>query len=95
MSNATPAAGSTALTPGWEEDIRGMLSPFAAQMMWRLDLGSYENVKANVDIIAGRIIGPGADMPPDPFPRLTAEDQAAFVAWQNAGCPQTRPTTAA
>jgi len=89
MPNAAPTAAS-AVTPGWQEDIAGMLAPFAAQMMWRLNLGSYQDVKVNAEIISGRITGPGADMPPDPFPRLTAEQQATFNAWKDAGCPETR-----
>lgn len=91
MSNATPAAASTATTPGWQEDIAGIFAPFTAQMMWRLDLGSYENVKVNAEVIAGRIQGPNADMPPPPFPPLTDEAIATFNAWIAAGCPETRP----
>lgn len=95
MSNATPAAGSTAITPGWQEDIRGMLAPFAAQMMWRLDLGSYEDVSTNASIIYDRISDPGNPMPPPPFPPLSQEQIQTFKSWMDHGCPQTSAPAAA
>lgn len=93
MSNATPAAGSTVTIPGWEEDIKGIFAPFTAQMMWRLNLGSYEDVKVNASIIAERITPPNGDMPPPPFPPLSDAQVAMFAAWIVAGCPQTRPAS--
>ena len=85
------ANGSVVANPGWNEDIRGMLAPFTAQMMWRLNLGDYEQVKANANIIYDRINDGG--MPPEPFPPLTPEQIQTFYNWKESGCPQTRPTT--
>ena len=79
--------------PGWNEDIRGMLSPFTSQMMWRLDLGSYEDVRANATIILGRINGGG--MPPPPFPPLTQDQITTYGNWVGNDCPLTRPPAAA
>jgi hypothetical protein len=90
MSNTAPAAA----VPGWEEDIAGIFAPFVSQMMWRLDLNSYENVKANASIIADNIEWSDGDppgMPPPPFPPLPQPQVALFKAWVAAGCPQTRP----
>ena len=76
--------------PGWD-DIAGIFQPFTSQMMWRFNLGSYTDVKANATIIQSRI---GQDMPPPPFPPLTQADIDTFNAWVTAGCPQTRPAPA-
>ena len=79
---------STTTTPGWQEDIVGILAPFTAQMMWRLNLGDYDAVVPNALIIYQRIST--QDMPPPPFPPLPDAQVATFLAWLVAGCPQTR-----
>ncbi|HEX8209690.1 MAG TPA: hypothetical protein VF584_05845 [Longimicrobium sp.] len=84
-----PESTSTPV-PGWE-DIAGIFEPFTAQMMWRFNLGSYEDVRANASIIASRI---GVDMPPLPFPPLSQPDIDTFNAWVAHGCPQARPVAA-
>ena len=91
MSNPTPASASSAptTTPGWQEDVRGIFAPFTAQMMWRFNLGSYDDVKVNAKLIEARL-GAG-DMPPPPFPPLSDTQRETFSAWIVAGCPQTRP----
>jgi len=81
MANGTPVEN-----PGWE-DIQGIFAPFTAQMMWRLDLGSYSDVAANAQIILLRIVTFG-DMPPPPFPPLTPAQITTFQNWVNNGCPQ-------
>ncbi|HLM67938.1 MAG TPA: hypothetical protein VK358_10435 [Longimicrobium sp.] len=94
MSNAAPAAAVA--VPGWEEDIAGIFAPFTNQMMWRLNLNSYEDVKANASIISSNINwqnGSAPSMPPPPFPPLPGNQIAMFDAWVKAGCPQTRPAT--
>jgi hypothetical protein len=85
MANGTPVTN-----PGWQ-DIQGIFAPFTSQMMWRLDLGSYDDVVANAQIILLRIKTFG-DMPPPPFPPLTTAQIQTFENWINAGCPQTAPT---
>jgi hypothetical protein len=87
MANGTPVEN-----PGWE-DIQGIFAPFTSQMMWRLNLGSYEDVAANAQIILLRIVTFG-DMPPPPFPPLTAGQITTFQNWVNNGCPQTGGSTA-
>jgi hypothetical protein len=83
MANGTPVAN-----PGWE-DIQGIFAPFTSQMMWRLNLGDYENVKANAQIILLRLTQPGLTMPPPGFPPLTQAQVTTFQNWVDQGCPQT------
>lgn len=85
MANGTPVAN-----PGWQ-DIQGIFAPFTSQMMWRLNLGSYQDVVANAQIILLRIKTFG-DMPPPPFPPLTAAQIQTFENWINAGFPETAST---
>jgi hypothetical protein len=85
MSNGTPVTN-----PGWQ-DVAGIFAPFTSQMMWRFNLGSYEDVSANAQIILLRIKTFG-DMPPPPFPPLTPTQIQTFENWVNAGCPQTAPS---
>lgn len=82
MANGTPVAN-----PGWD-DIQGIFAPFRSQMMWRFNLGSYEDVAANAQIILLRIQTIG-DMPPPPYPPLTAAQITTFQTWVQNGCPQT------
>jgi hypothetical protein len=85
------ADGTAVANPVWQ-DIQGIFSPFASQMMWRLDLNSYEDVKANAQIILLRIKSPGMIMPPPPFPPLTEGQIQTFANWVKAKCPQTAST---
>lgn len=85
MANGTPVTN-----PGWQ-DIAGIFAPFTSQMMWRLNLGSYDDVVANAQIILLRIKTFG-DMPPPPFPPLTPAQIQTFENWISAGCPQTPAT---
>lgn len=71
------------------KDILPMFSKWQAQMMWRLDLTNYEHVKANADIIYGRLTGTAGDiMPPPRFSPFDAEQLNTFKLWMNEGCPQ-------
>jgi hypothetical protein len=87
MANGTPVAN-----PGWD-DIQGIFAPFRSQMMWRLNLGDYDDVKANAQIILLRITHPGMIMPPPPYPPLTTAQVQTFRNWVSQGCPQTPTTT--
>jgi hypothetical protein len=86
MANGTPVTN-----PGWQ-DVAGIFAPFTSQMMWRLNLGSYDDVVANAQIILLRIKTFG-DMPPPPFPPLTAAQIQTFQNWVDQGCPQTPKST--
>ena len=71
-------------------DLRGVLFEYHGQMIWRLDLANYEDVKANAAIILAAISpspqGP-PQMPPPPFPAFPKEFIASFKAWTEQGCP--------
>ena len=56
-------------------------------MAWRFDLASYDDVKANAEIIAGQIIGDPPGMPPPPFDPFPKSFTDAFTAWMNSGYP--------
>ena len=66
-------------------DIRPALLPYRDQMIWRLDLASYDDVQANAQIILGQIAGQG--MPPTPFPPFPDTFVATFQAWAAQGYP--------
>ena len=69
-------------------DIATMLAPYRDEMLWRLDLTDYEAVKANADVIYGRLTSTtGNTMPPAPVPALSATDIAIFKSWMDDACP--------
>ncbi|MDB4951156.1 MAG: hypothetical protein JWM27_3805 [Gemmatimonadetes bacterium] len=86
----TMASSNVVANPGWEEDIFGMLNPFVEQMMWRLNLGVYEDVRANANLILSRI-QPGGGMPPPPYPPLSDDAIQTYTNWVNNDCPLNRP----
>ncbi len=74
-----------ALSVSFEKDIVPVFRQFRGPMMWRLDLTKYEDVKANASMIYSQIST--RQMPPGPFPPLTAGQIAMFKAWMEEGCP--------
>ena len=54
-------------------------------MLWRLDLTSYDQVKANAQLIYNKITDPDNPMPAPPFEPLTSEQIAKFNQWINDG----------
>jgi hypothetical protein len=82
--------GTVVQNPGWEEDIAGIFYPFVEQMMWRFDLSKYEDVRANANVILGRINGGG--MPPPNYPPLTNDQITTYENWVNNDCPRNRPS---
>ena len=90
-SAGQPRTARTVSTAGAPEsvsfanDIMPLFKQFQGPMMWRLDLTSYDAVKANAQTIFDQIST--HSMPPPPFPPLKAEQIAAFKAWMDAGYP--------
>jgi hypothetical protein len=82
---------STADSPAsvsFANDIMPLFKQFQGPMMWRLDLTSYDAVKANAQTIYSLIsAAPPNNMPPPPFPPLKAEQIAAFKVWMDSGYP--------
>jgi hypothetical protein len=74
-------------TVSFANDIAPTLFKYRGQMAWRLDLASYEDVRANATIIAGQITGDPPNMPPPPFEPFPKAFTDAFAAWINNGCP--------
>lgn len=79
---------STADAPAqvsFANDIMPLFKQFQGPMMWRLDLTSYDAVKANAQTIYDQIST--QSMPPPPFPPLKDEQIAAFKVWMDSGYP--------
>jgi hypothetical protein len=73
-------------TVSFANDIAPTLFKYRGQMAWRLDLASYEDVKANAEIIMGQITG-DPPMPPPPFDPFPQSFINAFANWMNEGYP--------
>lgn len=78
---------TTAPKKSFAADIEPIFRPFVSYMSWRLNLGSYDHVKTNAQIILNRITEPDNPMPPSPFTPLTANQIATFKQWMDDGCP--------
>jgi hypothetical protein len=92
--NPQPRAAQSAVSApapsqvSFANDIMPLFKQFQGAMMWRLDLTSYDAVKANAQTIYNLIsAAPPNNMPPPPFPPLKAEQIAAFQVWMNSGFP--------
>ena len=66
-------------------DIKPFFTQFQSQMLWRLDLTSYDQVKANAQLINNKINDPNDPMPPAPFEPLTTDQKDKFQQWINDG----------
>lgn len=74
--------------PSFANDIAPVFSDYQAQMAWRFDLTSYDDVKANAGLIYDYINwGPGQPpaMPPEPFPPFSQDFLKLYQAWINTG----------
>ena len=69
----------------FSNDIMPLFNQFSGQMMWRFDLTNYDQVRANAQVIYGRINGDGGPMPPPPFDPLTTEQIQLFQQWMAEG----------
>jgi hypothetical protein len=74
------------MTVSFRSDIMPIFKQFQAEMAWRMDLTSYEDVRANYQAILSQITT--GQMPPPPFPPLTNTQIGLFVAWMNEGFPE-------
>ncbi len=75
-------------SPSFADDIAPILFKYRGQMAWRLDLASYDDVKANAPIIYEFIsYSPGNPpaMPPPPFSPFPQEFVQLFQTWMNTG----------
>jgi hypothetical protein len=79
------ASEAPAATVSFASDIGPLFKQFQGPMMWRLDLTSYDAVKANAPLIFGQIST--QLMPPPPFPPLSDAQVATFAAWMKQGFP--------
>jgi len=71
--------------PSFANDIAPILFPYRGQMAWRLDLASYEQVKANAGPLYAQISQ--GSMPPPPFTAFPDSFVETFKAWMAADCP--------
>jgi hypothetical protein len=74
-------------TVSFANDIAPTLFKYRGQMAWRLDLASYDDVKANAQIIAGQFVGDPPGMPPPPFEPFPKTFTDAFTTWMNTDYP--------
>ena len=74
-------------TLSFANDIAPTLFKYRGQMAWRLDLASYDDVRANAEIIMGFITGDPPLMPPPPFDPFPQSFIDAFTNWMNQGYP--------
>ncbi|MEZ4954936.1 MAG: hypothetical protein R2825_15320 [Saprospiraceae bacterium] len=63
-----------------------LFSKWKSQMMWRLDLSKYEDVKMNANIIYNELAS--GNMPPPNIATLKPEEIAKFKSWIDNGCPE-------
>lgn len=67
-------------------DIGPLLSQYREEMMWRIDLSNYEQVKANRVLIQTRLHSTDDPMPPKPFGPWSSDQVALFDRWIEDGC---------
>lgn len=76
------------MATSFQTDIAPMFAPYQANMMWRFNLADYDTVKANAQMILGRLTGvTGNKMPPPPMDPLNDSQIALFKQWMTEGCP--------
>lgn len=73
----------------FKKDIMPFFAQYRGQMLWRLDVTDYEDVRANAKLILGRIDPASGDnrMPPPPFPPFSGELYTRFYQWIDEGFP--------
>jgi hypothetical protein len=73
-------------TVSFAADVLPILSQYKGQMMWRFDMTSYDQMKANANLILARITSTSAPMPPPPFAPLTPSQINTLTQWVAGGC---------
>ena len=75
--------------PTYMADIRQFFTDYDIAHMGPkgIDLSSYDGVKANAPTIYIHTRQPDGDMPPDPYPKWTADMSQTFLNWIMAGYP--------
>jgi hypothetical protein len=73
-------------TVSFAKDIAPLFHQFRGSMTWRLDLTKYEDVRANASMVYNQIST--QQMPPPPYPPLTAPQIAMFKRWMDDGFPE-------
>ena len=88
----TPAQGSTS-SVSFAQNIMPVLKQYNGQMIWRLDLTRYEDVRQNAPIIQMRIksTDDGERMPPPPFPPFTRASSTCSTSGSPAASPGETP----
>ena len=73
----------------FENDIKPIFRPYRPNMLWRFDLGDYEQVKANADLIQLFITADvNTRMPPANYGGpLSPQQIATFKQWVTEGFP--------
>lgn len=85
-AKAASEASSKPPPVSFEADIMPIFKPFQGPMMWRFDLTDYNAVLGNAQLIFDQISA--NNMPPPPFPPLTAAQIQTFKNWMEQGCPR-------
>ncbi|HYK06101.1 MAG: hypothetical protein QOJ98_2456 [Acidobacteriota bacterium] len=76
------------MATSFQTDIAPLFAPYQANMMWRFNLADYDTVKANAQMLLGRMTGiTGTTMPPPPMDPFNASQIALFEQWVTEGCP--------
>lgn len=77
----------TVATTSFATDIAPMFATYRAQMIWRFDITDYETVKANAQMLLGRMNGTtGAQMPAIGAP-FSQQFIDTFKLWMHEGFP--------
>jgi hypothetical protein len=74
-------------TVSFANDIAPTLFKYRGQMAWRLDLASYDDVKANAAIIFAQLTSNPPGMPPPPFNPFPQSFVDAFNTWMTTDFP--------
>ncbi|HEY0144071.1 MAG TPA: hypothetical protein VGF48_24505 [Thermoanaerobaculia bacterium] len=75
------------MATSFQTDIAPLFAPYQANMMWRFNLADYDTVKANAQMLLGRMQGTtGTPMPPPPMDPFNASQIALFEQWVKDGC---------
>jgi len=69
----------------FEKDIKPLFQQFDVNMAWRFSLVSYDDVKANAQLLYSRMTNLSSPMPPPPFDPFTQAQIELFNQWMLDG----------